>query len=61
MSFAVNQQVVKALAADIFDVDSALTLQRPCCLFVIEVGSRYGRVLGVTRPSGRSVDRPADP
>jgi hypothetical protein len=36
------------LAADFFHVDCAATLQRLYCFFVIEVGSRYLHVLGVT-------------
>ena len=41
-------QAATMLAADFFHVGCALTLQRLYCLFVIEVGSRYVHVPGVT-------------
>jgi putative transposase len=56
-----HTQAATMLAASFFHGDCAVSRQRWYCFFVIEAGSRYVHILGVTTNPGRAVDHPADP
>jgi len=50
---SLHTQAATMLATDFSHVDCAVTLQRPYCLFVMQVGSRYLHIPGITaNPDG---------